>query len=171
MTEMSDSHEVRFQGIGVSGGAALGKAAVVIAHPGSETVIVSAASVQTELEKARLLQAIERSSKRLDEIIEDVAERVGAAEAMIFKVQQTIMGDATLIKDILTNIDEDRIGAEQAVSRVLTLYELRISELDDEYVRECGSDIAEIRQRLLDELNSASALGTRPKPGYLSSGV
>jgi phosphotransferase system enzyme I (PtsI) len=157
MPERSDHAEVSYRGIGLSGGVALGTAHVRTAASAAEFTGLSAPSRGQATETGRLLRAIQRASSGLDQVIADVSRRIGPAESLIFKVQQAILGDPTLIGQVTGKIETEGLSAEAALVDVLSFYEARISELDDAYVRERGSDIAEVRRRVLDEFRAEAA--------------
>jgi len=155
--ERAKHAEISFRGIALSGGVALGRACTQGVCP-TYGLPVSRISLEGKAaEHVRLLHAVQRAVKQLDGVIADVSKRVGQAESLIFKVQEAILGDPVLIGQVTEKIDTEGLSAEAAFVDVLNFYEARISELDDVYVRERGSDIAEVRRRVLDELEAEAA--------------
>jgi phosphotransferase system enzyme I (PtsI) len=53
---------------------------------------------------------------------------------------------------MMAAIQDDDAGAELAVMSVMDAYEVRISALDNEYLRERATDVGEVKRRLLDVL-------------------
>ena len=173
MGERAKHAEISFHGIALSGGVALGRACTQDFSPTSELAISRISLEGKAAEHVRLLLAVQRAVKQLDGVIADVSKRVGQAESLIFKVQEAILHDPVLIGQVTEKIETEGLSAEAALVDVLNFYEARISELDDVYVRERGSDIAEVRRRVLDELGAeaAPALMTEDrKPAPLAKG-
>ena len=157
MPERADHAETSYRGIGLSGGVALGTALVQTAASAADLAALYTPSRGQATETGRLLRAIQRASSGLDQVIAEVSSRIGPAESLIFKVQQAILGDPMLIGQVTGKIETEGLSAEPALVDVLSFYEARISELDDAYVRERGSDLAEVRRRVLDELGADAA--------------
>jgi len=111
---------------------------------------VAADGIAGETERVR--QAIRVVSDQLGDVAKNVAQRIGAAEAQIFEAQQAILADPVLVEEIFGAIRTLKVNAEAAVTQTLDVYEARLSEVDNEYIRERASDIGEIRRRLLDVL-------------------
>ena len=173
MGERAKHAEISFRGIALSGGVALGKACTQSVSPRAELAVSRISLEGKAAEHVRLLHAVQRAVKQLDGVIADVSKRVGQAESLIFKVQEAILHDPVLIGQVTEKIETEGLSAEAALVDVLNFYEARISELDDVYVRERGSDIAEVRRRVLDELGAeaAPALMTEDrKPAPLAKG-
>lgn len=152
MGGFAEDIEVRFKGLAISPGVALGRAALLATDPSGRVWVSSLATQSPDFEKTRLLRAIEKATEHLDEMVADVTERVGLAEAMIFKVQQAILNDPDLTRQIVERIVSEHVTAESAATEVLDVYESEIRQLDSEYARDRGSDITEVGQRLLDAL-------------------
>ncbi|MHC4442418.1 MAG: phosphoenolpyruvate--protein phosphotransferase [Planctomycetota bacterium] len=143
--------ETIFSGLAVSEGVALGRVCLFNEKRHSNLPIYLVSSQGKDREFNRLENAIKSASAQLDTMIRDIAEKVGPAEAEIFKAQKTILQDTNIKKDMM-EIIENNVNAEAAVSRILDFYETRILELDNEYIKERATDIGEIRRRLLDAL-------------------
>ena len=69
-------------------------------------------------EMARIDRAIEIAGGKLDELREEVAKRIGPAEAEIFAVHKMILEDKELRREIAAIVQGDHVNAESAVSRV-----------------------------------------------------
>jgi phosphotransferase system enzyme I (PtsI) len=104
-------------------------------------------------EQARLTRALELAARRVDKLHEDVAARIGRAEAEIFTVQRMILEDESMVRQIRDLIDAGD-NAESAVAAVLDTHEARLQEVDNAHLRERASDFGEIKRRLLDVLGN-----------------
>ena len=105
-------------------------------------------------ERNRVRQAIGVAADQLEDVIGDVRDRIGPAEAQIFEAQKAILADTVLVKEILEGIETQNLNAEAAVVQILDVYESRLQEVHNEYIKERASDIGEIRRRLLDVLTN-----------------
>ncbi|OHB86058.1 MAG: phosphoenolpyruvate--protein phosphotransferase [Planctomycetes bacterium RBG_16_64_12] len=105
-------------------------------------------------ERNRVRQAIAVVTDQLGGVLQDVADRIGPAAAQIFEAQMAILADKVLVSQILEGIETLNVNAEAAVTQTLNVYEARLSEVDNEYIRERASDIGEVRRRLLDVLRN-----------------
>jgi len=146
--------ETRIGGLPISGGIVVGKVCRFNENRHSNLAVYRVFGDGVAREKNRVRGAIELAAGQLDGLIEDVAARIGAAEAKIFEAQKAILGDSVLVREIIKDIETAGFNAEFAVTRVLDAYELRLSEVDNEYIKERASDIGELRRRLLDVLGN-----------------
>lgn len=154
MGDTQSSAETRLTGLPVSGGVAFARVCLFNERRHSNLPIYRTSGEGIEREKSRLHKALEVAGCRLDTLIRQVGVRVGSAEAEIFKAQKMILADPGLLEQMLHHIDTDHQNAEVAVARVLEVYESRLLEVDDQYIKERASDIGEIKRRLLDVLGN-----------------
>ncbi|MDQ2937630.1 MAG: phosphoenolpyruvate--protein phosphotransferase [Acidobacteriota bacterium] len=154
--------EIRFKGLGVSEGIVVGQ--VLRMHDGTQHIYhwrISDADLDAERE--RLRAAVGLASRQVLTIKEQAEERLGKDHAYIFDAHLLLLEDEKLLADIDRHITQEHANAEWAVKvvgdRLLSLY----SEIKDEYLRERGSDIEDVIQRLLVALS-----GAQPKHRILS---
>lgn len=150
--EGSEEKEARFSGLAVSDGVVMARAFVMTPRPHKSVPFYRVPPDQLAVEEARLSLAMQRASLELGELMQAVAERVGAAQAKIFEAQQMMVEDPVLREQILAVVNGELLNAEAAVDKVLDRYEAMLREVDDEYLMERASDIGEVRRRLLDNL-------------------
>jgi len=154
----STQTETRLDGLPISGGIALARVCRFNENRHNNLPIYKrggdgqVGGDNAENEIARFHQAIRLASDRLDELIAEVDDRIGPAEAEIFKVHKMLMNDTSIMARIVGDIESAQVNAETAIVRTLEEYEARLLELDDEYIMERASDIGEVRRRLLDVL-------------------
>ncbi|HUH12291.1 MAG TPA: phosphoenolpyruvate--protein phosphotransferase [Longimicrobiales bacterium] len=94
---------------------------------------------ETEAEVERFHEAREAAKRRIREIQQDTAERLGRVEANIFEPQLLMLDDVELVEGTLAYVRENRLSAARA-------FELRILEFRSQW-RQSG------HQMLLDRLN------------------
>jgi len=151
--------ETRFAGLPISGGIALAKVCLFNDRRHSDPSIYKVTGLGGEREKTRLRQAVAVATQRLETLATEVSDRLGPAEAQIFKAQKAILNDRALMAQMLEGINTHNLGAESTISLTLNAYEARLLALDNQYIKERASDIGEIRRRLLDALaDTAPAL-------------
>ena len=159
-------NELRCKGLGVSDGIVIGR--VLRLQEGTREVY-RAEIAQEDLERERRrFRAAVRLSRRQLEAIKDRAEKeLGRGHAYIFDAHLLFLQDAKLTRDVEDYIDRERCNAEWAAKvvgdRLLSIY----TQINDDYLRERGSDIEDVIQRLL-----ANLTGEGPKyPNLLEDAV
>ena len=159
-------NELRCKGLGVSDGVVIGR--VLRLQEGTREVY-RAEIAQEDLERERRrFRAAVRLSRRQLEAIKDRAEKeLGRGHAYIFDAHLLFLQDAKLTRDVEDYIDRERCNAEWAAKvvgdRLLSIY----TQINDDYLRERGSDIEDVIQRLL-----ANLTGEGPKyPNLLEDAV
>ena len=100
----------------------------------------------------RFRKALSLVREKLAQLIKEVEERVGKAEAEIFAAQKMILADPALIQRVTDHIRSKKFNAEKAVISSLDFFEGQLAEMDNAYIRERASDIGEVKRRMLDAL-------------------
>jgi phosphotransferase system enzyme I (PtsI) len=154
--------EERFRGLGVSEGVVVGR--VLRMHDGAQHVYhwrVNVADLEAEHERFRA--AVHLARQQVVAIKQQAGKRLGKDHAYIFDAHLLLLEDEKLISDVERQITDSQANAEWAVEvvgdRLLSLY----SEIKDDYLRERGSDIEDVMQRLLVALS-----GVEPQHRNLS---
>lgn len=160
MTEQPQ--ELRFKGLGVSEGIVIGQ--VLRMHDGTQHVYHWKIDVdEVEAERGRFLAAVNLAKQQVVDIKRQAQQRLGKDHAYIFDAHLLLLEDERLTGHIEKEITDEHANAEWAVKvvgdRLLSLY----SEIKDEYLRERGSDIEDVMQRLLVALS-----GVEPQHRNLS---
>ncbi|HEY3581827.1 MAG TPA: HPr family phosphocarrier protein, partial [Pyrinomonadaceae bacterium] len=142
-------HELRFQGLGVSDGIVMGR--VLRLQKGARDVY-RAEIEDLEHERRRFRAAVRLSRRQLDAIKQRAEKELGRGHAYIFDAHLLFLEDAKLTRDVEDFIVNERSNAEWATKvvgdRLLSIY----AQMNDEYLRERGSDIEDVIQRLLANL-------------------
>ena len=151
---MADQQEIRFKGLGVSEGVVIGQ--VLRMHDTTEHVYhwrIEPADVEAECRRFRT--AVELAKQKVIGIKQQAEARLGKEHAYIFDAHLLLLEDSKLTGDIEKEIIDKKANAEWAVKvvgdRLLSLY----SEIKDEYLRERGSDIDDVMQRLINALSGS----------------
>lgn len=137
-------------GVPISDGIACGPARLVFRDSGDYVPHFTIDTSAVAVEKARLERTLAKAAKDLDAIIATVEKRISRAHANIFLAQQMIILDVSLRQEVERLIEDRLINAESATVKVLEVFESRLLELDDEYLKDRASDIGEVRRRILE---------------------
>ncbi len=143
--------EFRAKGLGVSDGIVVGR--VLRLQDGTRDVYrVEIAEIDLEKERRRFRAAVRLSRRQLETIKERAEKELGRGHAYIFDAHLLFLEDAKLTRDVEEYIVNKRANAEWAAKvvgdRLLSIY----MQINDEYLRERGSDIEDVIQRLLANL-------------------
>ncbi len=145
------NREVRWEGIAVCQGVAIGKA-FLVDDPRGRTVrfTLTAAQVPAELERFRI--ALQLAQQQVAEAKERVRATLGEENAFIFDAHLLMLQDSHLAAQIETFIQDNQANAEWAVRAVTNHLRELYAQVADDYLRERGSDIADVATRLLKTL-------------------
>ena len=143
--------ELRCQGLGVSDGVVLGR--VLRLQQGARDVYrAEIGDADLERERRRFRAAVRLSRRQLEAIKQRAETELGRGHAYIFDAHLLFLEDAKLTRDVEEYIVTERSNAEWATKvvgdRLLSIY----AQMTDEYLRERGSDIEDVIQRLLANL-------------------
>jgi phosphoenolpyruvate-protein phosphotransferase (PTS system enzyme I) len=156
------TRELRCKGLGVSDGIVIGR--VLRLQEGTPNVYrAEIAEAELERERRRFRAAVRLSRRQLEAIKDRAEKELGRGHAYIFDAHLLFLQDAKLTRDVEDYIVKERSNAEWAAKvvgdRLLSIY----TQINDEYLRERGSDIEDVIQRLL-----ANLTGEGPKYPNLS---
>jgi phosphotransferase system enzyme I (PtsI) len=144
--------EHRWQGRGVSDGIVVGR--VLRVFNGTRQVYrATLDDGDVEREIRRLRAAVRLARRQLLAIKARAEKELGVEQAYIFDAHLLMLEDRKLLGDVEQFISEERVNAEWAVKvaadRLLAVY----AEIKDDYLRERGSDIEDVTQRILVALS------------------
>ncbi len=154
--------EVRWKGLGVSEGIAIGR--VLRMHNGANHVYRSRIALEEIDRELRRFRAALRLARRQLMAIKERAENdLGRDHAYVFDAHLLLLEDEKLLGEVEKYISTERANAEWAVrmtgDHLISVY----SDIADDYLRERGSDIEDVVQRLLAVLS-----GERTSPRRMS---
>jgi len=141
------SPESTRQGIGVSPGIAVG-AALVLERRRAVVSEETLEAAESRHELARLAVAAERARGELEELKVRTDKALGAGVAQIFDAQMLLLEDPMFE----ARVRKRRQNAEWAVRRVGRNLSNRLSSISDVYLRERGTDVDDLTERLLRAL-------------------
>ncbi len=148
----------RLNGIGVSGGVAVGRA--VILSQRTEVMRFPIPPDRVEQEVEALRAACNRSRQQLQDISVRVARGPGSDLAALFDAQVLMLDDPMLIGKAEEIIRTERVNAAWAVHRAYEGLNELFSSMEDPYLRERETDVADVAGRVRMNLRHG-ALGPR----------
>lgn len=138
-------------GIGVSPGIAIGPA-LVLERRRTPVARLTISEEETQRELERLKAAAGRAVSELESLKSRTGEALGSGVAQIFDAQLLLLEDPLFMGEIRRRIEEERQNAEWAVRRVGETLSSQVSSIADVYLRERGTDIDDLQERLLRAL-------------------
>lgn len=111
---------------------------------------ISENEIENELEK--LHSALDDAKESLEELRQETAEKLGDEKAEIFAAHLMILDDPEVIPAFENKIKDDKLTAAAAVKAVVDQYAAMFAAMDDEYLRERGSDIKDVGMRVIKNL-------------------
>ncbi|MFN2339810.1 MAG: phosphoenolpyruvate--protein phosphotransferase [Halanaerobium sp.] len=142
---------ILLEGIAASPGIAIGKSLI---KQEKEVEIdrekITANQVKQEIEK--LHNALTESKKQLVELKEETAKKLGEEKAEIFAAHLMILDDPEVIPAFENKIKDNKLNAAAAAKDVIDEFAAMFAAMDDEYLRERGSDIKDVGMRVIKNL-------------------
>ncbi|MEM7480337.1 MAG: phosphoenolpyruvate--protein phosphotransferase [Acidobacteriota bacterium] len=142
-------------GMGVSGGVAIGQA-VSITNRIGEVYRFSLDEEAVDAEVARFEEALLRTSAEIERIQSNVDGDLGEEMATIFDAHLLMLRDTSFTGRVEDEIRRNRVNAEWAVYQVAGELEERFQQIEDEYLRERHQDIRDVGRHLIRVLDGVS---------------
>ena len=140
-----------WQGIGVSPGVVVGPAHLLERRRAPvERKTLDDTAIESELE--RLREAVARAAGELAELKRRTDKALGHSVAQIFDAQSLLLEDPMYIGEVRERIRDRHENAEWGVRQVGRDLSARLSSIADVYMRERGTDVDDLTERLLRAL-------------------
>lgn len=153
-----------FQGIAVSPGVAIGRAALLDAA--IETAPPRRPAGRTaEDERRRLRAARGRARDEIEALRARVAEALGERQAGILEAQALVLEDPALLREIDRRLDDEEASAEGALAGALEAFAETLEGIHDPYLRERADDLRDLERRVVRLLAGTAARAANPAPG------
>ncbi len=152
---MTSSEMQILQGLGVSGGVAIGRV-VVIETRGPEVFRLPILEEQVESEVTRLREGAQHALNELLRIRAKAGESLGNELAAIFDAHILLLSDPYFLGKVEQRIRNNRVNAEWAVHRTAEELDERFAHMHDAYLRERSEDLTDISRHLLRSLQGTS---------------
>jgi phosphotransferase system enzyme I (PtsI) len=135
------------RGIAVSGGVVVGRAYLLHAEP--LPVVpdpIPPERVDEEIERFHAARAA--AAEELELLKSQVLAALGDHHAGILEAQKLVLEDPTLVAETVQRIRVGRVSARWALKEVVAEFTRRFNDVDDEYIRERGGELADVHRRL-----------------------
>lgn len=146
---------LKFQGIGAAPGLCKGKA-VVLKSQKIEWSSSSIGAADVDKEIARFNKAVETAVSQLEELANQVAAKVGEAEAEIMRAQALMASDPGFTEDVASRIAQSLMSAENAVQQASEEQAKMLEGLGDEYLAARAADMRDVGRRILAALTGTA---------------
>jgi phosphotransferase system enzyme I (PtsI) len=150
---MKSEGEQIWRGIGASGGIAIGPA-YVIDQTGLQVPEYAVPATQIEKELKRFQTALAKTRRQLSQL-KQKAETLpagGGDVALLLDAYQGMLSGSRLVRGIEEQIEKNRINAEAAIQRQITVLKANFAKMDDAYLAARGDDVGEVGARLIRNL-------------------
>lgn len=118
--------------------------------------VLTAEELQNE--PSRFEEAVRRSERDLNKIIDVTRDKLGEDSAVIFEAQLLMLRDDALYSSVLTYITEHEVNAGYAVHKVMSKHRKVMEASDTEYLRERATDLQDIQDRIVRHLRRGQIL-------------
>jgi len=139
------------QGLGVSGGIAIGRA-VVIETRGPDIFRIHLLPEHLEAEVARLHEGASHAKSELQRTRTKAGEALGSDLAAIFDAHVLLLSDTRFLGRVEERIRTQQVNAEWAVHKTAEELDDLFSRVDDAYLRERSEDLTDVSRHLLRSL-------------------
>ncbi|MGE4089328.1 MAG: phosphoenolpyruvate--protein phosphotransferase [Candidatus Binatia bacterium] len=146
---MTKDTMITLVGEGVAPGLAQGKAFVYRDVLQRDSELYAIDQPQVEREIVRIVDAIDDVRQSLILDAQRMEARLGKQSADIFRAQEAILLDPSVVEELKRTVEVERINAEQVVRTVFRLLARRFRDMSNEMFRERGDDIDDLSRRLL----------------------
>jgi phosphotransferase system enzyme I (PtsI) len=143
------------EGMGASQGIAIGPV-YLFSHDTFDIADRSVTDIAGEVE--RFKSAIDRSEKELAKISSVTEQKIGLNYSAIFEAQIMMLHDATLYDAIISRIQVEMKSADFIAFQEISKYQDSLASSENEYLRQRASDIDDLKQRIIRNLQSGRIL-------------
>ncbi|MRR05496.1 MAG: phosphoenolpyruvate--protein phosphotransferase [Deltaproteobacteria bacterium] len=137
-----------YRGIGASPGIVIGEARVA---DRTKIAVVEVAIPADEVagEIQRFHAALQKAKEDLHALKEKISRTQGTEHLYVIDTHLMILDDTMLTTETVSLIEQEMINAEAALNRTLKKFKGFFAGIEDEYLRERGSDVETVVERVL----------------------
>ncbi len=143
--------EIILNGISASPGICIGKAYLVDKEGVNVVEKYSIAETDIQDEINRFKTAVKNTKNDLGKIIENATEEL-RRHAYIFETHMVLLNDKMLYGKTIDTIKKERINAEWALKKVVSVVKSMFRNMTDPYLRERSADIVHVSDRIIRNL-------------------
>ncbi|EPY2276863.1 phosphoenolpyruvate--protein phosphotransferase [Clostridium sporogenes] len=141
------------KGIAASKGYAIGK---IFIKEDINIEVVEKSIDNIEKEKERFKSALSNTREQLERIKDKAQKEVGAEKAAVFDSHIMLLDDPEFAGAVEMNIESNKVNSEKVLQEVIDMYSSIFASMEDEYMRERGSDIKDVGKRIMLNLMEKS---------------
>ncbi len=147
--------EMMYHGIPASSGIAIGIALIVGGASRVSLDVEPKPITESEVpcEITRFTSSLDKTRKQILELQSRVKTSLASKDASIFDAHLLIVDDKMLTQEVIEGIRKELQAADVVFSRIIQRYISAISAVDDQYLKERASDVADVAFRILDNLS------------------
>ncbi|MEE9168570.1 MAG: phosphoenolpyruvate--protein phosphotransferase [bacterium] len=164
MSASGTKKELTFDGIAASPGVSIG-IATVLTRESLEFPRKEISKNEVEKEIKRFKEALKETRKQLESIKKRVLNRLGEKAAELFDAHLLILDDKIVVDEALKRIREECRNAEWVYFEIMQDFHDAMSDIDDEYMRERGVDILDVKRRVIRNLTGRKSLSVTDLKG------
>lgn len=139
-----------YQGKGVCGGIAIGKASVMARR---DATVTRRRVTDTKKELERFFSARKRAEEELAELYRLALPEVGEAGAQIFEIHRMMLCDDDYCDTVVGTVERQEVNAEYAVALAADNFEAMFKATGDSYMQARAADVRDISNRLIGILS------------------
>lgn len=144
--------QLELNGITISPGVIIGEVCHYQAGSNEQTAVYKVESEQIHYEIKRFENAIKASKEELTRLAKNIEKTIGKSEAKIFETHILLLEDKQLLNKIENKVKEESVNIENAVKIVFEEFEDVFAKMDDEYLKDRGTDFSELKRRIISHL-------------------
>lgn len=145
----------RYHAVAASPGIAIGEV-YLLDRQRISVVEYDISAEQIPLEIDAFYAAVEKSREQLRDIQQQLSHHTQSEHFYIIDTQLMILDDEMLLKGTTRFVEENQINASAALKRILKQFRETFECIEDEYLRERGSDIELVGERILRNIRGKS---------------
>ncbi|MGB9673103.1 MAG: phosphoenolpyruvate--protein phosphotransferase [Anaerolineales bacterium] len=157
---VKSTEEGAIHGISIAPGIAIGKARLVQRQLPLPT---DNPADDPEVEWHLLQGAIQRTQQALEARYRSIADRMGEAQAAIFKAHALMLDDPLLQEKARRFIFEEKLNAIQAWQRAIAETAQSLDQVADPYLKQRSGDVRDLGTQVLQELLGIEAIFVKPE--------
>lgn len=147
------TEETRLQGIPVSPGIALGKIKIQISGS-QEPVAYDITSDEVDSELVRFHRALQITAEQIKALQARMIQISGEKDASIFDAHILLLQDKVILQQVRTELSKRLQNVEHIFYVVMQNYMEVLRRVDDPYLRAKTADMADVMQRVINNLRS-----------------
>ncbi|MBM3876347.1 MAG: phosphoenolpyruvate--protein phosphotransferase [Verrucomicrobia bacterium] len=151
MPEPAQAGQRTFRGVPVSNGICRGRV-LVLGRPQGTIARRHVGDDDVPRELERFEQALITTRHQLHELQQQVMQKLGAKDALIFDAHLMMLDDPTLIEEVTRRIRDEKLAADSAFHEASGNFIETLAAVDDEYLRERVADLRDVAARVLGNL-------------------